>query len=260
MARREGRPGGHGEERGGEEGQRTWSQPPGYSPLPGVEAAQNSWPSGPSPCAPALRKQPLPALQAARLRRPPRGGEDLLPQLAPPPLARPIPEPAEAAPPPRARRRGRPGAACPRAATRGAVGQARRRRGGWRGGVENSAAPGAGRAGRRARAGSGIACEDGRARHARSSPRCLLRPAERPFFAEPLPPPSTPRSVKVLWRAQAAILEGNFCYWDCRRISRRGGNTPLVAKVSSWTRRRTPEDRYEPERWHAGASKAAALV
>ena len=26
-----------------------------------------------------------------------------------------------------------------------------------------------------------------------------------------------------------------------RRISGRGGNTPLVAKVSSWTRRRTPE-------------------
>ncbi|XFF86613.1 hypothetical protein AB1E18_012832 [Capra hircus] len=199
-------------EEGGERGQRTWSQPPSFpSLLPGSPRLHRtpSLPGPPHPGAQPLQKQPLPALRA-RLRRPPRAVRMLLPQLAPPPLARLSLSPLKLLP---------AAMTAPRAAGRGV--RVRERAGRWGGrdgggyraagwGSEGGPRGPAGR-GRRARAGSGTACEDGRARHA-----------------------------GALASAQAAILR-LLLLLSYRRISRRGGNTPLVAKVSSWTRRRTPE-------------------
>lgn len=63
---------------------------------PGVRGCTElRWLPGPAPpLRSALQKQPPPALRA-RLRRPPRAVRMPLPQLAPPPLARAVPEPAE---------------------------------------------------------------------------------------------------------------------------------------------------------------------
>ena len=192
---------------GGERGQRTWSQPPSFpSPLPGSPRLHRTpWlPGPPHPCAQPLQKQPLPALRA-RLRRPPRAVRMLLTQLAPPPLARPSLSPLKLLP---------AAMTAPRAAGRGV--RVRERAGRWggrdgggdraagwgnEGGPRGPAGRGGGRGGGRARAGSRTACADWRARHAGSS-RCLLSPARKDLsFQEPtLPPPSTPRSGKVLWR------------------------------------------------------------
>lgn len=75
---------------GGERGQCTWSQPPSLpSPLPGSPRLHRTpWLPGPTlPCAQPLQKQPLPALRTPRLRLL-RAVRMLLPQLAPPRLAR----------------------------------------------------------------------------------------------------------------------------------------------------------------------------
>lgn len=189
-------------EEGGEKGQRTWPQPPSFpSPLPGCPRLHRTpWlPGPPHPCAQPLQKQPLPALRV-RLWRPPRALRMLLPQLAPPPLA-PLPLcPLKLLP---------AAMTAPRAAGRGV--RVRERAGRWSGrdgggdraaGWGNEGGPrGPARRGLRARARSRTAREDGRARRAGSS-RCILRPARKDLsFQEPtLPPPSTPRSVKVLWR------------------------------------------------------------
>lgn len=78
-------------EEGGERGQCTWSQPPSFPrPLPGSPRLHRTpWlPGPPHPCAQSLQKQPLPALRMPRLRLL-AVVRMLLPQPAPPQLARP---------------------------------------------------------------------------------------------------------------------------------------------------------------------------
>lgn len=77
-------------EKGGQRGQCTWLQPPSFpSPLPGSPRLHRTpWlPGPPRPCAQPLQKQPLLALRTPRLRLL-RVVRMLLPQLAPPRLAR----------------------------------------------------------------------------------------------------------------------------------------------------------------------------
>lgn len=91
MARREGRPGGDREERGGERGRCTWSQPPSFpSPLPGSPRLHRTpWlPGPPHPCAQPLQKQPPLAPRPPRLRLR-TVVRMLLAQLAPPRLREP---------------------------------------------------------------------------------------------------------------------------------------------------------------------------
>lgn len=176
-------------EEGGERGQRTWPQPPSFpSPLPGSPRLHRTpWlPGPPHPCPQPLQTQPLPALRV-RLRTPPRAVRMLLPQLAPPPLA-PLPLcPLKLLP---------AAMTAPRAAGSGV--RVRERAGRWGGrdgggdraagwGNEGGPRGPAGR-GRRARARSRTAREDG-GRAAQVAPGVSLARPEKTFlFRRPLFP------------------------------------------------------------------------